>query len=598
MPVSEESYDVAIVGGGPAGSTAATLLKKYAPELRVLVLEKEVFPRDHIGESMLLPISLILDEMEVWDAVEAADFPIKIGASYTWGRNSDRWDINFYPIEKWRPQPRPAKFEGQRRSTAFQVERCRYDKILLDHAESRGAEVRQGTRVDEVLVRGDRIEGLKLSDRETATAQYYIDGSGTMALFRRALGIGIDPNLELRNIAIWDYWRGADWAVEVEGGATRIQVRSLPYGWIWFIPIGSNRTSVGVVCPAEYYKEAGLNAEELYQKSLQRQPEVWKLLRPAKAEGRITTCRDWSHLADRVMGENWFLCGEAAGFADPILSAGMTLAHESGRDAAYTILELRRGEHEPAWLRQRYEERQRGTIRQHIQFAQYWYATNSCFTDLKEHCAGIASDAGLHLAPDDAWDWLGRGGFATESNTIAMAGTFDPGSAKKLIELFTREKRRASWLIDGHNVFQLDLRGAKTERVGVLRQGRIQAVPCYVRNGRRLPCAGNFAIMIEVLRQTSALAHMAALIEKAVSRISPHDKENADSIHAGLLQVLEVLVSDGWVERKIDTNYPTLRVPDMEHIRLSRETDEVVRRAGRSSVVRSRIDEPDHEPKS
>ena len=220
--------------------------------------------------------------MGVWDAVEAAGFPIKIGGSYTWGRDNDRWDINFYPIEKWRNETRPAKFEGQRRHTAFQVDRSVYDKILLEHAQSRGAEVRQGTRVDEVLVKDDRIEGLKLHNGETITAQYYIDGSGTVALFRRALGIGIDPNLELRNIAVWDYWQNADWAVEIGVEATRIQVRSLPYGWIWFIPIGLSRTSIGVVCPAEYYKESGLTSEELYDQSLRRQPDIWKLLANAK----------------------------------------------------------------------------------------------------------------------------------------------------------------------------------------------------------------------------------------------------------------------------------------------------------------------------
>ena len=286
MASNNGNYDIAIVGGGPAGSTTATLLKKYAPEMRVIVLEKEIFPRDHIGESMLQPICRVLDEMGVWDTVEAAGFPIKIGASYTWGRDNERWDINFYPIEKWRDEPRPAKFEGQRQHTAFQVDRSVYDKILLEHAQSRGAEVRQGTRVDEVLTKGDRIDGLRLASGETITAQYYIDGSGTGALFRRALGIGIDPNLELRNIAVWDYWRNADWAVEIGVGATRIQVRSLPYGWIWFIPIGPTRTSIGVVCPAEYYKETGLTVEELYYQSLQRQRDIWKLLANAKPEGR------------------------------------------------------------------------------------------------------------------------------------------------------------------------------------------------------------------------------------------------------------------------------------------------------------------------
>jgi len=598
MPATNGTYDVVIAGGGPVGSTAATLLKKYAPELRVLVLEKETFPRDHIGESMLPPICPVLDEMGAWDAVEAANFPIKIGASYTWGRDNDRWDINFYPIEKWRDDPRPAKFEGQRRHTAWQVDRSIYDKILLDHAQSRGAEVRQGTRVDEVLVKGDRIEGLKLHGSETVTAKYYIDGSGTVALFRRALGIGIDPNLELRNIAVWDYWRNADWAVEIGVGATRIQVRSLPYGWIWFIPIGPTRTSIGVVCPAEYYKESGLTTEELYDQSLRRQTDIWKLLVNAKPEGRLTTCRDWSHLADRTVGENWFACGEAAGFADPIISAGMTLAHQSAREAAYTILELRRNEHDSTWLRQRYDDKNRGTIRQHIKFAQYWYAANSCFTELKEHCAKIAAEAGLNLDPLEAWNWIGQGGFATESELIAVAGSYDPAGIKKVIELFDQEKRKASWQIDGHNVFKLDLRGAKTDRVGVLEQGRIRALPCYVRDGRRLPGAGVYADMIGILRQTSELRTIVELIDKIVLRNSPPHAVNRENMRAAYLQVLEVMVHDGWVEPKVNDKYPTLHMGDVADMRPSRETNEAVRRAGASSIVRSRIDEPDHEPKS
>ena len=256
MASNNGTYDVAIVGGGPAGSTPATLLKKYAPECASLYSRKK-YSRATISAKACCRQSVgSCDEMGVWDAVEAAGFPIKIGASYTWGRDNERWDINFYPIEKWRDEPRPAKFEGQRQHTAFQVDRSVYDKILLEHAQSRGAEVRQGTRVDEVLTKGDRIEGLKLASGETITAQYYIDGSGTMALFRRALGIGIDPNLELRNIAVWDYWRNADWAVEIGVGATRIQVRSLPYGWIWFIPIGPTRRVLAWYVPPNTTRKA------------------------------------------------------------------------------------------------------------------------------------------------------------------------------------------------------------------------------------------------------------------------------------------------------------------------------------------------------
>ncbi len=172
------SFDVAIIGGGPAGTTTATLLRKYAPHLKVLLVEKEKFPRDHIGESQLASIGAVLDEMGVWDKVEAADFPVKIGASYTWGRDNDRWDFNFYPPEKWVDEPRPGKFEGQRKAVAFQVDRSIFDTILLRHAESMGVTVREETAVEEVFCTGDHVDGLRLSSGETVTARWYVDASG------------------------------------------------------------------------------------------------------------------------------------------------------------------------------------------------------------------------------------------------------------------------------------------------------------------------------------------------------------------------------------------------------------------------------------
>src|ERR1700677_988122 len=124
-----DPYDVVIVGGGPAGSTCGALLKKYRPNLNVLILERENFPRDHIGESQLPLISNILDEIGVWDKVEAANFPVKIGATYRWGNDDTLWDFHFVPNGEFHEQSRPAKFDGQRRATAFQVDRAVYNKI-------------------------------------------------------------------------------------------------------------------------------------------------------------------------------------------------------------------------------------------------------------------------------------------------------------------------------------------------------------------------------------------------------------------------------------------------------------------------------------
>ncbi|GIW74294.1 MAG: hypothetical protein KatS3mg103_0816 [Phycisphaerales bacterium] len=384
--------DVAIIGGGPAGSTLATLLRKYDPALAVTIVEKEVFPREHVGESQLPAIGPILHEMGVWDKVEAANFPIKLGASLTWGRDGERWDFDFYPVEEFRDEPRPARFEGQRTRTAFQVERSVYDTILLEHAQEMGARVLQGTQVREVLREGDRVLGLELSNGQRLTARHYVDASGTHAILRRAMGVQTDAPESLRNVAFWSYWDNVQWAVEIGVGGTRVQVRSLPYGWIWFIPLSPTRASVGLICPAAYYKQTGLSPEAIYTKALDEQQEIARLMAQATRTDGIHAAKDWSQVAHRVTGENWWVCGEAAGFADPILAAGMTLAHGSARELAYTILETERGELDRSWLRRAYDEKTRRNIRQHIRFAQFWYASNGCFKDLQEHCRQIAAE--------------------------------------------------------------------------------------------------------------------------------------------------------------------------------------------------------------
>ncbi len=564
-------WDVVIIGGGPAGSTCATLLRKYAPDLRVLVLEKETFPRDHIGESQLPAIMPVLDEMGVWDKVERAGFPIKLGASFTWGRDQESWDFDFYPVELFRDEPRPAKYEGQRRFTAFQVDRSIYDTILLDHACEMGAQVRQGVLVRTIEREGDRVTGIVLDDGERIEGRHYVDASGAWSVLRRAMGIRSDAPKELRNIAIWNYWQNAEWAVEIGVGGTRIQVRSLPYGWIWFIPLGPTRTSVGLVCPASYYKESGLSPGELYERAIGEQEQIAHLLRNATAEGEVQSIKDWSHLSERLVGENWFLVGEACGFADPILSAGMSLAHHSARDAAYTILELERGELDPKWLRTRYDEKNRTNIRQHIRFAQFWYASNGCFTDLKEHCRKIADEAGLELEPRQAWEWLARGGFTAHTVGVARAGSFNVAGSRHLVERFTGDS--VLFEIERCNRFVLDLDGAEQGFVGALSDGRIRKIACYRRDQRVLPQAGDFSLVLAVLRVTGDGQEMIAHMQRAIAKREP--EQNRANRLLRVLQALEAMIHDGWVRAEQDASRPVLRLPAEINalIRASRESE-------------------------
>ena len=130
--------DVAIIGGGPAGSTVGSLLKLGNPDLEVAIFEGAKFPRDHVGESLLPATCGVLHEMGAWDKVEAAGFPVKLGGLYRWGVTDDIYSLTFLRGEPYEDTPRPCRYERQRALTAFQVDRSIFDKILLDHAAELG----------------------------------------------------------------------------------------------------------------------------------------------------------------------------------------------------------------------------------------------------------------------------------------------------------------------------------------------------------------------------------------------------------------------------------------------------------------------------
>ena len=538
-------YDVAVIGGGPAGSTVGSLLKRYAPETRVLILERETFPRDHVGESQLPVVSTILHEMGAWDKVEAAGFPIKVGATYRWGVNPDLWHFNFVPHGELKPEARPAKYRGQRRATAFQVDRAVYDEILLDHAQGLGCEVRQGARVASVEREGDRVSALVLEGGERIEADHYVDASGGGGVLRRAMGVEVESPTSLRNIAVWDYWRNAAWAEEIGVGGTRVQVMSLGYGWIWFIPLGPDRTSVGLIVPASYYKESGKRPETLYAEALAAEPRVRGLMCGATSEGKLSTTSDWSFVADRLVGGNWFLVGDACGFADPILAAGMTLAHAGARDVAYAILEIRRGCEDGEWLKSNYDEAGRRRIHQHIRFADYWYSANAQFTDLQAFTAEIARDAGLDLRPDEAFQWLGTGGFANDHFQGASIGTFSVAAVKQLSRILSDAE--TTWALSKVNELRLDLSGATRRPFAVMEGGRISREEAYERNGKRLPLVGPFRTALAAVQAERELP-------KIVGFLRSRAKGDVELLEA--LQALEAMLAEGWVRGKLDPKKP------------------------------------------
>lgn len=542
-------YDVAIIGGGPGGTTLGSMLRVYNPQLKILILEREKMPREHVGESLLPAVPQVLHEIGAWDKIERADFPLKLGATFRWG-DDEPWDFQFIPGGRLRDMSRPGKFQAQRMHTAWQVDRYLFDKILFDHAGELGCELREETTVRTVLHTGDRVDGLVLDSGETIEARHYVDASGVSGILRRAMGVECEYPTALHNIAIWKYWDDADWAVELGANATRILILSIGYGWLWFIPIGGDRTSIGLVVPLKYYKDSGLKPAEIYDQAVRGEPAIAALMSRAESEGEVYTTNDWSYISDRLVGENWWLVGDSCGFADPILSAGMSLAMMGARHVAASILELDRGKLDPEWLKRYYNENQRARIRQHIMFADFWYSANGHFRDLVDYTKEIAAKHGFDITADAAFRWMASGGFAHEDPSLPMFGSYGLGAVRSVTERFSKTK--STWKVAEFNVFELDLENAVRDTFPLIFDGKIYAHPCWRRGAKVLPIYGLFEAILEVLGDNTGIGPICDGLY-AYFQKKPVYPNPAFGVEMGMI-TLEAMIADGWVKCAVDPN--------------------------------------------
>ncbi|NTW43847.1 MAG: NAD(P)/FAD-dependent oxidoreductase [Anaerolineaceae bacterium] len=326
---------VLVVGGGPAGSTAAGLLAREGFDVTLLELSK--FPRYHIGESLLPTILPIMDLLGVREKLETYGFQRKHGAYLEWG--SETWALDF------------GELSGNY-THAFQVERSEFDLLLLNHAAENGAKVFENVEVRSLEFDGERpirANWQKKSDNGHAPEQgsisfdFLIDGSGRNGIMANHYLKNRKYHNVFQNIGVWGYWKNVDrMATGREGD---IAVGSIPNGWLWGIPLSNDTMSIGAVMHKNVFRDNKTKSlETLYAEAIEASPLLKKIVKNGEMISGVSSETDYSYASDKFCGPGYFMIGDAACFLDPLLSSGVHLATMSAMLAAASITSFDRGD--------------------------------------------------------------------------------------------------------------------------------------------------------------------------------------------------------------------------------------------------------------
>lgn len=367
-----DDVDVVVAGGGPAGCTVAILVAMRGH--RVVLLERERFPRYQIGESLLPSTILgVCGLLGVRERVDAAGFVVKRGGTFRWGAKPEPWTFTFtdaLPMD-------------ESTAVAYQVERMKFDQILLDRAREVGVDVRECCTARDVIAGPERVRGIGYTDpaghERQVRARYVVDASGNTSRIHRQAGGNRMYSDFFRNIALFAYFEGGKRLPPPNSG--NVMSVAFASGWFWYIPLSAQLTSVGAVVRGELSAKIQGDSETALRDLIGECPLISEFLDGARrvtsgVYGEVRARKDYSYSASRFWRPGMVLVGDAACFIDPVLSTGVHLATYSGLLAARSLNSVLAGKISESRAFGEFEARYRREYATFYEFLVSFYDTN------------------------------------------------------------------------------------------------------------------------------------------------------------------------------------------------------------------------------
>jgi flavin-dependent dehydrogenase len=356
--VGDHAFDVGIIGGGPAGSSMACYLAKAG--VSCVVLERELFPRPHVGESLVPSSGRVFKDLDFIGQMEEAKFPHKYGAAWTAASSKGTYNTDWHDLNDWREPGSPSpdkmapdthaefrfeerKQEGVDRVYTYHVDRGKFDLMLLQHANKLGAAVYEGVRVSHVDFGPEKpVIHFKMGRKEMGIdVKLVVDASGRNTFLGNQLKLKIqDPVFDQYAIHTWfdQYDRRIFAKGDAQGDYIFIHFLPISNTWVWQIPITDNVTSIGVVTQKKNFAKAKEEREKFFWNTLGSRPELHDGLRAATRVQPLKDEGDYSYAMKQICGDRFILLGDAGRFVDPIFSTGVSIALNSSRFAKDDVI--------------------------------------------------------------------------------------------------------------------------------------------------------------------------------------------------------------------------------------------------------------------